>query len=235
MRYIYSLVQKFTEFRNREFDNFGKIYMFHQVNDDKTKWNNEPVCITKQNFNIFIEKHIENGYSFKSIRDLGTHISPKDVFITFDDIFLDAYENAITYLNQKKIPYAVFITSDYINQNKYVTEFIVKELAENSLCVIGAHTKTHPKLRFLADEEVQYETSKVHLEKIINRSIDYFAFPYGSKYACSKRNIEIVKHAGYKMAFSTYTMGINKEEFEKHKYFLPRININNKTYLNWGN
>jgi peptidoglycan/xylan/chitin deacetylase (PgdA/CDA1 family) len=207
--------------------------MFHQVNDDKNQWNNKSICITKENFQYFINKLIESGYSFKSISELNKDSSPNNVFITFDDIFLDAYLNAITYLNEKKIPYCVFITTDYVDKEPYISKSILKELSENPLCTIGAHTKSHPILRFLNESEARKEISKDHLEDLIKKKIDYFAYPYGSNYAVSKSNIKIVQEASYKMAFSTYSMGIDKIYFEKNKFFIPRININNKTYLGW--
>lgn len=235
MKYCYSIIQKYIEFKYKNYNSCGRVYMFHQVNDDKNQWSNSSICITKENFESFIDKHIENGYVFKSIDELNEFSSSKDIFITFDDVFLDAYNNAIIYLNKKKIPYCIFITSEYINRDKYITQTILKELSENPLCIIGAHTKNHLKLRFLDEKDVKYEVSKKHLENLLNKEVSYFAFPYGSKYACSKSNIKSVQKEGYKMAFSTYSMEINKEYFKKNKFFVPRININNTTYLKWGN
>ena len=70
--------------------------------------------------------------------------------------------------------------------------------------------------------------SKKKLESIIGTDIEYFAYPYGSKYACSKKVIKCVEKAGYKNAFSTYSMAINKKYIIRNKFFVPRINVDKK-------
>ena len=58
-----------------------------------------------------------------------------------------------------------------------------------------------------------------------------FAFPYGSIYACTKESILFVQKSGYDMSFSTIAARCNRKWFEKNKWFLPRINVNEKNFI----
>ena len=71
--------------------------------------------------------------------------------------------------------------------------------------------------------------SKLILKKIISREVDYLAFPYGSVYAVSKREIKYAQEAGYKLAFSSLKGYLSNEAFHE-RWFLPRINVNGLNY-----
>lgn len=75
-------------------------------------------------------------------------------------------------------------------------------LAGHELCTIGAHTMHHVPLAKFSDEDVLYEMreSKAQLEDRIQKQVNHFAYPYGSKNECSNREFNLAAKAGFKMA-----------------------------------
>lgn len=226
-RYFYSLTQKTIE-RFHKKDSGISIYMFHQVNDKKAEWKDPGVCITESAFKGFIEALEKKSYNFISVDELSaetTYESGKKIALTFDDIFQDAYRNAFPILNKKRIPYCVFITENYVDKPGYITSDELKELAQQPLCTIGYHTKNHKLMRDLRPEEIQDEIDCRHFENKIGRSVQVFAFPYGSVYACSRKSIQMANAYGYLLVFSTIRASCTQKWIKKRFRFIPRINV----------
>ena len=69
---------------------------------------------------------------------------------------------------------------------------------------IGAHTKTHPQLASMPDEELRSEIldSRDIIEKRISKKVFSFAYPFGSAIDFNYRTKEVVKNAGFECACS---------------------------------
>ncbi|MGM0792393.1 MAG: polysaccharide deacetylase family protein [Bacillota bacterium] len=226
MRLAYSALQKMVELRYRNQTELGQIFMFHQILNSSHNPSNNIMCLGKDEFSKFVNLLLKNG-TIRSIQELNDSGQIGDYYLTFDDIYVSAVDNALGWLTDMRIPFTIFITLNYLDKDNYISTNQLRELARNKYCTIGSHTLTHPLLRFMKYEEVKYEItrSKEELEFIIGNGVDYFAYPYGSKYACSKQVIEVAQQAGYKYAFSTYSMGINRKYLRNNPYFIPRINV----------
>lgn len=102
----------------------------------------------------------------------------------------------------------------------------IYNLSREKLITLGSHTCSHPSLRCLEEEEQIKEIveSKEVLEEIIKKEIEIFSYPFGSRDHYSDKTVEIVKDAGYKMAFSVSntTVGI-----ERNCYEIPRCTVGN--------
>lgn len=229
MRYFYSAIQKIIEIAYRNCSKGCKIYMFHQVNDDRTVWDDCNVCISEQGFKCFIDKLIQAKNQFYPLEHL--KISREGIYITFDDIFSDACENAIPYLIEKEIPFCVFVTSSYIGKGNFVTEKQIEWLKREPLCTIGYHAKNHLMMRRLNSKDIDNEIDSEVLERMIGRKCKVFAFPYGSLWACTKASVQKVAGKQYSMAFSTVSVPCTDHWWISQRFFLPRININEANYL----
>lgn len=99
------------------------------------------------------------------------------------------------------------------------------ELSKNELIEIGSHTVNHNKLTSLSIDEVYLElkNSKQIIEEIINKKVNYLAYPYGGKDEVDSKIVSIAKEVGYKMAFSTKRISDQTHKF----YDIPRYNIDN--------
>lgn len=234
-RYYYSVLQKLCEKIQGHNHKGGKIFMFHQVNDDTGKWKDVSCAISKRGFEEFVSTLCDRGSVFGTIDELMEQGYTSKIFLTFDDIYIDVIESALPILRGRDIPFCVFISDCYIGQNGYISEKQLLELANDPLCTIGYHTKHHKFLRYMSSTEIMDEVKSDSLEEKIRKKINYFAYPYGSFYAVSKKNVRVVREAGYKLAFSTLRLEIDDEIKRKFAGFLPRININEKNYIRYIN
>ena len=210
--------------------------MFHQVNDNKHTWKDTKCSITFENFKKFVKVQQEKEILFLSIENLynlNFDRSKKFVCLTFDDAYSEVFEDIYPYFIENNIPFSVFVTTDFIGEKGYLTLEQLKVLSMEKLCTIGAHSITHPLLRRLDNitSEKEIKKSKERLEYLLNIKVDFFAYPYGSVYAVSRRDINNVKKSGYKAAFSTISADVSIDRISNQKYFIPRININD----NWEN
>lgn len=229
MRYLYSLIQKFIERVGKNADGL-RVYMLHQVNDNKKEWKDHGVSITKFGFEAFIEALQAKGCNFLSVDDLSiANAESNNVIITFDDIFQDAIDNAIPFLIERSIPFCVFISDNYIDSEDFLSSASLKAIADEPLCTIGYHTKNHRLMRSLTEMEVCEEIDCKEFEQLVNRSVPFFSFPYGSVYACTIKSIKKAKST-YKYAFSTLSIPCSKWWLKKIPFFIPRINICEANY-----
>jgi peptidoglycan/xylan/chitin deacetylase (PgdA/CDA1 family) len=201
--------------------------MFHQIEEEK-KWYNREYALDIERFRHFIDNLINEGKHFEKLDKISQCVEgePQNVYLSFDDGFEGVYTYVLPYLREKNIPFAIFITTNFIGKEGYLTENMLLELNQEPLCTIGAHTCTHPFLRQCSNKQALNEIagSKATLEKILGEKIWYFAYPYGSFQACSLKDKRIVKKTGYRNAFSTIQTPVTKRDLKK-KYFIPRINV----------
>jgi len=99
-----------------------------------------------------------------------------------------------------------------------MTEPELREAAGHQLLEIGAHTVNHPSLGWL-DADAQREEitqSKRWLEATLNRPIDTFAYPYGSKEPVERdytdQTVGLVRSAGFTLAVTTRNGSISPED-----------------------
>lgn len=223
----YSVVQKTVELVNRDkYKNNPVVYVLHDITSIPGDLNLSPDF-----FYAFVDQLTKEGKKFYPIDQIENDLIRKDcdaVFLTFDDGFASAATVVGTYLAEKKIPFVCFVTSGFVGQPSYLSKSQLQSLVTNPFCIIGAHTETHPLLRF--QDEVakirEIQDAKANLESLIGKAVNYFAFPYGSEYAVDKQSIRIAEEAGYKAAFSTFSFHLPDSTDEKWRYHLPRVTVN---------
>lgn len=225
-RYFYSLIQKVIEHTYGIRKKDSKVFMFHQVSDDKRTWSDAGCSITCKMFKDFIRGLIKLNICFGSLDELVAN--GKKVYITFDDVYSDAVENAIPFLIENNIPFCIFISTDLIGKDKYISMEQLKAMAIEPLCTIGFHTRSHVFMRKMKKDSLPCEMDKQYLEKTLKRTLYYFAYPYGSLYAIPLRYIKKITMYNYKFAFSTIGISFNCRMAKMFSAFLPRINVNEK-------
>ena len=134
--------------------------------------------------------------------------------ITFDDGLESVFDNALPELRKRAIPATLFIVPEvlggYPNWEYFDTPdpstdkiMSIQQLQEipTDLVTIGSHSMTHPVLPKIDDARLRKELlgSRETLEKMLNREIRLFSFPYG---ACDQRVIEQCREAKYDRVFS---------------------------------
>lgn len=208
----------------------GHVYMFHCVSEHRESWYDKDYSISVESLNRFVALLQNKGMKIRPIADiLRSH--GKYGYITFDDGYEGLYTEAYPILKQRGIPFTIFVTTDYLDQESYLTTDMLKELSMEPLCTIGAHTISHCKLRKCSKKELKKEIieGKQRLEEMIDMPVEYMAYPFGSIDACPKRALKMTKKAGYMAAFSTLQTHVTARAIVDG-YFIPRINVNEENY-----
>lgn len=89
------------------------------------------------------------------------------------------------------------------------------ELKDSGLVSIGAHTMNHPILKNEDDETARKEIldSIEELQEMLQEEVRYFAYPNGIPgFDFGKREMDILKEAGIKLAFSTESKHFSQED-----------------------
>jgi peptidoglycan/xylan/chitin deacetylase (PgdA/CDA1 family) len=105
--------------------------------------------------------------------------------------------------------------------HRMLSETQLKQLAQNDLIDIGAHTITHPLLSAETPEVQQREIlgSKTTLESILQRRITSFSYPFGGRRDYTVETVVAVKQSGLQYACSNFpapiTTGVDPFQFPR--------------------
>ena len=94
--------------------------------------------------------------------------------------------------------------------------------------LIGSHSESHTLLSRLSYREQfkELNNSKIFLEKIINKDINIFCYPYGGRISYNDNTLKILKKLKYKLAYSVEHRDISLKDIQKKPYELPRYDCN---------
>lgn len=97
----------------------------------------------------------------------------------------------------------------------------LKMVNNNGLIEIGSHSCTHSSLSSQPVEAQQIEIigSKRKLEKILERPIISFSYPFGDRNNVGKEAINLVRNGGYRIAFANFPAAVNRDA---DIFWLPR-------------
>ena len=197
--------------------------MYHRFNEAQYPSTNIQMDVFKQQIKI-----IRNlKYKFYDPKDLekNFHITKveKKILITIDDAFSSFYENAWPYLKEEKIPFILFISTEAIGKNGYMTWDQIKELEKENNVYIGNHSHTHDYLVDLKNEDFikDVNTASAIFIKNLGYNPLFFSYPFGEYSNLIKEHIS----NNFKFSFGQHSgvIDVNKDRHE-----LPRFPINEK-------
>ena len=197
------------------------VLMFHHIDDGN--------IITKSGCRLKKEEFInllDSGIPFISIDEyVRFHLSRKNpCTVTFDDGLQDVYRVAYPELKKRGIPFTVFVVTDFLDQEGYISSEELLVMANDPLVTIGSHGTTHKILRGMKKEEQRSELldSKKKLEEKTGKIIRYFAYSHGQYDETTLNILEAEKC--YDFAFSAAN-GVTNHITQKDIFTLPRLNI----------
>jgi len=196
------------------------VFMFHHVSLNPTVCKSSCMIDTEE-FKQFVLRY-SNCYA--SLGDV-VKGSRKKIAITFDDGLADIYSIAYPFLKEHKIPFTVFIVTDFIGKEGYITEEQLLVMAKDPLVTIGSHGVSHEIFTKMDSHQKKEELtqSKEYLEHLIETPISVFAYSHGQ---FDKETLKLVKCYDYAMSVKACPLNY----FTNKKYLLPRYNIEQKTY-----
>lgn len=109
------------------------------------------------------------------------------IAVTFDDGFRTVATEAAPVLEEFSVPATCFLIADRIGGETetgvpYMTDSEIEDLVGSGLVTIGNHTRSHPWLSEIEDEErlrAEILGAKETLESRFGRRVDRFCYPYG--------------------------------------------------------
>lgn len=180
------------------------VLMYHSVGFDK----NNPLVITPEKLEEQFKYLKANNYYTITLDNLysyfinGIQIPEKSVVLTFDDGYKNNYTELFPLLKKYNFTATIFmITSCIDNSANYLTSAELKEMSCYGID-IESHTVNHEHLKTLT-KGAQLDTliqSKTFLEKLLNKKINYIAYPYGEY---NNDTLICAEQAGYKLALTT--------------------------------
>ncbi len=224
-------IKKVVHIKDREFTGNNLKYnsksipvlYYHSIDYEK---GNE-LRIPKEKFREQMKYLKDTGYTTLTLNELYNFLAynkpvpDKSVVITFDDGYKDNYENAFPILKEFGFRATVFMITSSINNDKnFLTSSQLKQMDSYGID-IESHTVNHNKLDGLTcDKQIQtLKDSKEFLEKLLNKKVEYIAYPYGK---WNENAIKALKTEGYSMAFTTTGGWANKVQ---GIYTLDRVYI----------
>lgn len=206
---------------------FGKSHPYYQINTS-------PSVFAQQ-----MKWLHDAGYSTLSLSGLHQaieegNVPPRTAVITFDDGYRDFVTEAFPPLRRYGFTATVFLATNRIQDTPariegvdYMTWREVREYHELGI-EFGSHTVSHPDLRSLGPEEIDYEVcfSKESIEDQLGAAVRTFAYPFAfpEEDRSFVRFLEdLLKSHGFESAVSTI---LGRARGNDDRFFLPRLPIN---------
>ena len=197
--------------------------MYHRFNENKYPSTNIQMDIFKEHIRIIKNSDFKfhNPNAFKE--QFNTIKLKKEILITIDDAFTSFYFEAWPYLKKNKIPFVLFVSTEPVGKNGYMTWDQIREIDREPFTVIGHHSHSHDYLidetnnKFIVDIE---KANKIFLKEL--KYIPHlFSYPFG-EYSKFMRDY-ISKNFEFAFGQHSGVIDLNKDKFE-----LPRFPINEK-------
>jgi len=224
-----SLITYFYSFLANNYNHKGlRALTYHSVTNSKS--NKDMWSVDRWLFQDHLTYLQQKKAVVYNIEALKNKIPDNGIVITFDDGYKDNLEIAAPILNKFKMPFSVFVISDYLNESKteYLDKASLKELSNNPLVSIGSHSKTHAKLEECSIKQIRGEVrdSKSYLEDVLGKEVSAFSYPHGRFNSLVR---DEVMEAGYSLGFTSH-YDLNRPN--QDKLILNRNEIWNSDNLN---
>ena len=197
--------------------------MYHRFDEKKYPSTNIQMSVFKEQIKI-----IDNlNYNFYNPEDLAKNFSlpkkEKKILITIDDAFSSFYEVAWPYLNEKQIPFILFVSTESVGKNGYMTWKQIKAIEKESIAFIGNHSHSHEYLVNFSKKNLIEDINKannIFIKKLGYNPI-FFSYPFGEYSEFIKKYVS----KNFKFSFGQHSgvIDVNKDPYE-----LPRFPINEK-------
>jgi peptidoglycan/xylan/chitin deacetylase (PgdA/CDA1 family) len=206
---------------------FGKSHPYYQINCS-------PPVFARQ-----MRWLRQNGYRTMDLAQMWTAMETgqdvsKTVVITFDDGYRDFYTDAFEAMRQCGFTATIFLATDRIQNTPvridgvdYLTWSEVAELHKAGI-QFGSHTVSHPDLRSLNPEQIEYELgcSKETIEQKLGVAVESFSYPFAfpeEDKTFTQFLVGILENLGFENGVSTIIGRAGKHD---NRYYLPRLPVN---------
>lgn len=200
------------------------VLMYHHV----LPYANSEYAVSIDQFRRQMQWLSDEDYQTISVNDMvmairqGKLLPKKSIILSFDDGFMDVYENAYPILTEFGYTATMYLIEDVINEHPYVSDQVIEELI-NAGWEMGHHSKSHAYLSSLRNLDEEVCGSRRRLIERFNQPFDSFAYPFAAK---DEKSIQAVKDCGYTSGAGNGSFTIHTEE---RLFFFSRREI--KSYF----
>lgn len=179
------------------------ILLYHNIPIGKSARSEYYMSTTQKQFEKQISGLKELGYTFITYDDLIKYYNNElalpeyVVLITFDDGYLDNYENAFPIIKKYNIPATMFVIDSCVGAPGYFSWEQAKEMEASGLVSIHTHGKNHIPYGNESAETTANDVSYAHSNiesQLGHPTAKIFAYPYGSY---SDSSIANLKDSGF--------------------------------------
>ena len=213
--------EKNSKYFNNELGTLSLMY--HRFDENKYPSTNIKMDIFKNHIQIIKEKNYQFEDPDNFQKNFESPKNEKKILITIDDAFSSFYEKAWPFLKKNKIPFILFVSTEPVGKNGYMTWNQIKEVEKEKFAYIGNHSHSHEYLLDLNFQDFKKDINKSIkiFKNELGYSPIYYSHPFGEY---SQKQIEFLKKK-FKFAFGQHSGVI---DVNKDKYQLPRFPINEK-------
>ena len=120
--------------------------MYHRFDENKYPSTNIKMDIFKNQIQIIKEKNYQFEDPDNFQKNFDSPKNEKKILITIDDAFSSFYEKAWPFLKKNKIPFILFVSTEPVGKNGYMTWKQIKEVEKEKFAYIGNHSHSHEYL-----------------------------------------------------------------------------------------
>ena len=197
--------------------------MYHRFEENKYPSTNIKIDIFQNHIDI-IKKNNLSFLNPKNFEFEFNNVSKeKKILLTIDDAFSSFYLNAWPILKKNKIPFILFVSTETVGKNGYMSWEEIIEISKEDYVFVGNHSHSHEYLIKYKFEDFKRDINRSIkiFEKKLSYNPKFFSYPFGEysleqkKFISNKFNYAFGQHSG--------VIDLNKDKYE-----LPRFPINEK-------
>ena len=127
--------------------------MYHRFNENKYPSTNIKMHIFDEQMQII--KNLEYKFYDPKLfeKEFDKKKNEKKILITIDDGFQSFYQEAWPYLKENNIPFILFVSTEPVGKNGYMTWDQIIEIENSELGMIGHHSHSHEYLIDMTNED----------------------------------------------------------------------------------
>ena len=198
--------------------------MYHRFEENKYPSTNIKIKIFLDHLKEINNLGIEfiNVKNFKKVME--NKIDKNYLLLTIDDAYESFFIHAWPLLNEKKIPFIIFVSTREIGKPGYMTWNQIRQIEKSDLVTIGNHSHSHDYLIDWEKNKIKkdIETSIKIFKKELGHSPTIFSYPFGEY---STDLVKIIEDFNFQFAFGQHSGVIDNT---KKNLELPRFPINEK-------
>jgi peptidoglycan/xylan/chitin deacetylase (PgdA/CDA1 family) len=241
------LVRFISMLKKIDMDNKIPVLLYHSVSQDTSPKASANFNVLPSTFEKQMKWLYDNGYKTLTPEDLsalaaGSKKCPEKSFVlTFDDGYYNNSEIVLPILKKYNFKAFFFIATSFIGETTVfpwiesdspldpkdygpMNESQLLDLDSAGMFVCS-HAHSHKRLSQLSEEDSEKDIiqSLNVLNKILDKPIESFAYPYGAKDDFSEKHRRCCEENGCKYVFTTKVSCINLDDMDL--LALPRINV----------